>query len=47
MEASEEGDTEIIELLLKAGATANKTKKVMYTTYIVHKPMYNTETESG
>ena len=31
MEASEEGDTEIIKLLLEAGATAKKTKKVMYT----------------
>ena len=28
MEASEEGHTEVIELLLKAGAAANKTKKV-------------------
>ena len=29
MEASEEGNTEIIKLLLEAGAAANKTKKVM------------------
>ena len=30
MEASEEGDTEIIKLLLEAGAAAKKTKKVIY-----------------
>lgn len=29
MEASQEGHTKIIKLLLEAGAAANKTKKVM------------------
>lgn len=29
MEASEEGHTEIVKMLLEAGATANKTKKVI------------------